>query len=593
MYLEHFGLYVKPFGISPQLDFLYKSSAFEESMAHLVYGLDNSEAIVLITGPIGSGKTMALQSFLTELGPNYQSALVTNTQVTTIELLKLILEDLGAPLGPGWDKSDLLISFKNLLAQSWRDGKKVIVVIDEAQNLSAEVLEEVRLLTNLGQGMEQPVQLVLVGQPELKEIVNSPELAQLRQRIRVHCEVTTLDFQEMVEYVNHRMKVAGCDREVFEPSALERLFEVSGGVPRLVNTFAGDALLSAFVSMKTTVSRRDIDEGIRSEGAEDDGPRPELDPILAGRVDPAPPAPAPEPPAPAPAPPAPAPEPRAPSPVPPAPAPEPRAPSPAPPAPAPEPRAPSPAPPVSVLPEDPIDRKTDRVVPVGPTGAWSDEDSGSSGAGEASDGIIYRRDRRSGGSGWRWILILVAIVAVLALAVWLSSLGVGGDGVADNAAPNPVMTAALDSARSTIPLAVEEDREVLDEGPPEVATLETPQPEPMDTPEESIPDPEDSVSNSRESKPETPEIGYYIHVVSFRDSLRSLVYYERLQDKAIAARIKKDLVEGEEWYRVFIGPEPTRQAAVTKANDLQGAREIEYFKIVRLARDLGKEQNVP
>src|SRR5512145_2572914 len=144
MYLEHFGLTVSPFGISPRLDFLYKSGAFEESMAHLVYGLDSSEAIVMITGAIGTGKTMAVQSFLSYLGDRYMSALVTNTCVDGRELLKLILDDLGAPFDAGADKSDLLIAFKKFLIEAGREGKRIVIVIDEAQNLARGVLEEIR-----------------------------------------------------------------------------------------------------------------------------------------------------------------------------------------------------------------------------------------------------------------------------------------------------------------------------------------------------------------------------------------------------------------------------------------------------------------
>ena len=279
MFNEQFDLIVNPFGITSSLDFLFKSTAFEESMAHLIYGLDNGEAIVMITGPIGSGKTMSLQSFLTNLGDKYEFALVTNTQVTHVELLKLILDDLDIELDPRWDKSDLLIAFKDYLINARKNGHKVIVVIDEAQNLNSEVLEEVRLLTNLGQGSEQLVQLILVGQPELKEIVKSPELAQLKQRIRVHYEVETLTYDEMVGYVNHRMEVAGCTREVFKSSALKKLFEISGGVPRLVNTHAGNAILSAYVANRSMVTTQDVEEGVDENRV--DGPAPEKRAIAA------------------------------------------------------------------------------------------------------------------------------------------------------------------------------------------------------------------------------------------------------------------------------------------------------------------------
>jgi general secretion pathway protein A len=259
MFLEHFGLVTNPFGLSPRLEFLFKSTAFEESMAHLVYGLDNSEAIVMITGSIGTGKTMAMQSFLTNLGPNFTFALVTNTKVNSLELLKLILEDLEVPFAQGSDKSDVLILFKDFLIAESKAGRKVLVVIDEAQNLDHDVLEELRLLTNLGQGDSQPVQLILLGQPELSANVMAPGLAQLRQRIRVHYTLDTLTRAEVEGYINHRMSVAGCSRPMFSRKALDRIHEHSNGVPRLVNSLAGNGLLSAYVAEHEQVQAEDID----------------------------------------------------------------------------------------------------------------------------------------------------------------------------------------------------------------------------------------------------------------------------------------------------------------------------------------------
>ena len=258
MYLEHFGLNTNPFAISPKLGFLYRSETFEESMAHLIYGLEQSEAIVLITGAIGTGKTMAIQSFLTNLGAGFETALVTNTRVSGRELLKLILDDLGVDVMPILDKSDLIIIFRQFLLRTEKEGRRVLVVIDEAQNLGIDVLEEIRLLTNLGQGESQPVQIVLVGQPELDATLNAPELAQLRQRIRVHYRLDPLSHREIKEYVRHRMIVGGCQDEVFTPEALDRIFALSGGVPRLVNTLANDALLCAFVEGHRKVRGADV-----------------------------------------------------------------------------------------------------------------------------------------------------------------------------------------------------------------------------------------------------------------------------------------------------------------------------------------------
>ncbi|MDP2324053.1 MAG: AAA family ATPase, partial [Gammaproteobacteria bacterium] len=267
MYLEHFGLTLSPFGISPRLDFLYRSGAFEESMAHLVFGLDNSEAIVMISGDIGTGKTMAIQSFLSHLGDRYLSALITNTCVDGRELLKLILDDLGVPVEARADKSDLLIAFKKFLIAEGKEGRRFVIVVDEAQNLSREVLEEIRQLTNLGQGEEQPVQIILVGQPELEVNIARPDLAQLKQRIRVHYKLAPLTRRELEEYVDHRIEVAGGRPGTFSARALDRIYQMSGGVPRVVNTLGIEALLSAFVAGRNKVEATDLDDQT-SAGAE-------------------------------------------------------------------------------------------------------------------------------------------------------------------------------------------------------------------------------------------------------------------------------------------------------------------------------------
>jgi type II secretory pathway predicted ATPase ExeA/cell division protein FtsN len=268
MYLDHFDLAVEPFSLAPKRDFVYPSDTFQESMAHLLYGLENQEAVVLITGPIGSGKTTALQAFLGNLGDRYDSALVTNTNVSAKELLKLILEDLGAARIENPDKSDLLILFKDYLLQAHRAGKRVLVVVDEAQNLATDVLEEIRLLTNLGQGDSQPVQIILAGQPELEAKVNRPELAQLRQRVRIHYKLEPLTMKETAAYLHHRMAVAGCERQVFRDDVAGEIFRRTGGVPRLINSLAAEALLAAFVADRDHVRPQDLPALVTDPAAE-------------------------------------------------------------------------------------------------------------------------------------------------------------------------------------------------------------------------------------------------------------------------------------------------------------------------------------
>ncbi len=228
-------------------------------MAHLLYGVENDEAIIMITGPIGSGKTMATHSFMDQLGDNFRFALITNTRINSRELLKLALDDLDVDYPRQADKSDLLILFKEFLIEQGKKNKRVVLVIDEAQNLSIDSLEEIRLLTNFGQGETQPVTVILVGQPELKEKVSQPELEQLRQRIRVHYHLAPLSEKELAGYIHHRMAIAGCQTRAFSEESIRQIFELSGGVPRVVNTLADSALLSAFVAERHVVLPEDVE----------------------------------------------------------------------------------------------------------------------------------------------------------------------------------------------------------------------------------------------------------------------------------------------------------------------------------------------
>ncbi len=259
MYLEHFNLTTDPFPLYPSLKFVFMSTAFEETMAHMAYGLEQNEDIVLITGPIGTGKTLAIHSLLSNLSKLYRTAFVNVTQVDFPELLKLILADLDAPVTGRADRADLVAALKKQVRDVQMAGGRVLVVIDEAQNLSPETLEGVRLLTNLGHPQGQALQVILSGQMDLERKVNLPQLAQLRQRIRVHYQLESLGRQEIDAYVAHRLKVAGCDRQLFRPKALDVIYQASAGVPRLVNLLAGRALLAAYVEGKGFVDAEHVD----------------------------------------------------------------------------------------------------------------------------------------------------------------------------------------------------------------------------------------------------------------------------------------------------------------------------------------------
>ena len=262
MYHEHFGFFTTPFSQSPHLQFLFRSSAFEETMAHLVYGLEGGEDIILITGEIGTGKTLALYNLAQHITKTYRTALINVTQLDFRELLKMLLVELDVQMPPTADRADLLTALKAEIVATLHRGQRLLLIIDEAQNLDGATLEGVRLLTNLGSPEEQALQVVLSGQPGLRTKINAPELAQIRQRIRVHYHLDRLGPRETTEYIEHRVRVAGCDRPVFRRDAIERIYRLSDGIPRLVNMVADRALLAAYV---------DGADQVRPEHVEEDG----------------------------------------------------------------------------------------------------------------------------------------------------------------------------------------------------------------------------------------------------------------------------------------------------------------------------------
>ena len=260
MYHEHFGFFTAPFSLSPHLQFLFRSSAFEETMAHLVYGLEGGEDIILITGEIGTGKTLALYNLSQHISKTYRIALINVTQLDFRELLKMLMAELDVQMPAAADRADLLSALKAELVATMRRGQRLLLVIDEAQNLEDATLEGVRLLTNLGPPEEQALQVVLSGQPGLRTKINSPQLAQVRQRIRVHYHLDKLGPKETSEYILHRVKVAGCERNLFRKDAIERVHALSDGIPRLVNMIADRALLAAYVDGDDEVRLHHVEE---------------------------------------------------------------------------------------------------------------------------------------------------------------------------------------------------------------------------------------------------------------------------------------------------------------------------------------------
>jgi len=259
MYREHFGLSTDPFTLSPNLKFIFMSKAHEETMAHLAYGLEQGEDFILITGEIGTGKTLALHNLISQLSQSLRVVFIGVTQLNFRALVKLALKETGSTVDATADIADLLAAFKRYLVAERAEGRRVLLIIDEAQNLNVEVLEGLRMLANLAQPGEQALQIVFSGQLKLGQTIDCPELIQLRQRIRVRYRLETLDRAELEAYVNHRLKIAGHSEPLLNPKALDLVYEASGGVPRLVNHLVSKALLAAFVDGATMVERKHVD----------------------------------------------------------------------------------------------------------------------------------------------------------------------------------------------------------------------------------------------------------------------------------------------------------------------------------------------
>lgn len=284
MYLQYFGLNEAPFSITPDPSFVYLSAAHRDALAHLMYGVGQggSGGFVQLTGEVGTGKTTLCRCLLEQVPEDCQVALVLNPLMTPRELLATICEELGIGTGAIHDSSKGMVDALNacLLEQHAR-GRRVVVVIDEAQNLSPESLEQVRLLTNLETSKHKLLQMVLLGQPELRQLLKRQDLRQLAQRITARYHLTPLNQQETRAYVLHRMKVAGAQRNPFSKSALRALYQRSQGVPRLINIIADRSLAAAYAREAAHVTSGMVNAAANEVQPSEDRVRPRRWPVLA------------------------------------------------------------------------------------------------------------------------------------------------------------------------------------------------------------------------------------------------------------------------------------------------------------------------
>lgn len=255
MYTGFFGLTSAPFSIAPNPDFLYLSPRHAEALAHLRYGLGEAGGFVLLTGEVGTGKTTVSRCLLQELDDSAEVAFILNPTLSELELLAAICDELKIR----YKKADASLKLlgdkiKQRLLKNHQLGKHTLLIIDEAQHLQPAVLEQLRLLTNLETNTRKLLQVILIGQPELQQLLQRNDLRQLAQRITARYHLLPLNQHEVQQYLSYRLKVAGCERPVFTNTAIKKLFQLSGGIPRLVNLMADRALLAAYSQQQALVN---------------------------------------------------------------------------------------------------------------------------------------------------------------------------------------------------------------------------------------------------------------------------------------------------------------------------------------------------
>ena len=266
LYQTHFGLSEPPFNITPDPSFLYLSKSHREGLAQLSYGVKARKGFIVLTGEVGTGKTTLIHALLNDLNGSAQTALIFSTIVSPADLLRSVCEEFGVvePKRSLGEIHDYLVSLNEFLLENYRKGGNCALIIDEAQNLSAEVLESIRLLSNFETSKDKLLQILLVGQPELAVRLNSAALRQLKQRVMLRHHLRALSLEECCEYVSNRLTIAGGNRALFTSNALESIYSYSGGIPRVMNVLCDNALLTGYA-----LGKKEIDSGVIREVAED------------------------------------------------------------------------------------------------------------------------------------------------------------------------------------------------------------------------------------------------------------------------------------------------------------------------------------
>jgi general secretion pathway protein A len=263
VYLNFYGLSLPPFDLAPNPRFLFNSAKHREAINHLMYGIRERKGFVQLTGEVGAGKTTLCRALLEQLDANFSTALLLTPVLDANELMRSIAAEFGLDV-KGLDRLEIAAAFNDFLIRQVQEGKESVLIIDEAQNFSDELLEQVRQLSNVETDERKLLQIVLIGQPELRQRLNHPRLRQLRQRITVRYHLKALDGSETRLYVKHRLQLAGGNgKPSFSRPALWRVFRYSSGVPRLINALCDKALLAGFVKQAGRISYSMVGRAIR------------------------------------------------------------------------------------------------------------------------------------------------------------------------------------------------------------------------------------------------------------------------------------------------------------------------------------------
>ena len=264
MYNEYFGFKESPFSIAPDPRYLYMTEQHREALAHLVYGLNSEGGCILLTGEVGTGKTTVCRCLLEQVPEQSNIALVFNPKVTATELLETICDELHIEYPKGENSVKTYIDRINtFLLQANAAGQKTVLIIDEAQNMESKVLEQLRLLTNLETNQRKLLQIIILGQPELLEILSRENMRQLAQRITARFHLNPLSRNELNAYLSHRLAVAGSNVRLFDEKTIKRLFQLSNGIPRLINIICDRALLGAYVENKTWIDPQTLNNAAK------------------------------------------------------------------------------------------------------------------------------------------------------------------------------------------------------------------------------------------------------------------------------------------------------------------------------------------